>query len=68
VLQVVKNPAAITPYVSCTLVGLGLIVQFLMHLVDFGKRGKGKKQAPSIRAAVKADSQIPAGVSERGAS
>ncbi|MBA4148388.1 MAG: ResB protein required for cytochrome C biosynthesis [Verrucomicrobia bacterium] len=36
--QVVRNPAAITPYVSCTLVGVGMIVQFLMHLVAFGRR------------------------------
>lgn len=42
--QVVRNPAAITPYVSCTLVGLGLVVQFLMHLVAFG-RGKKTKAA-----------------------
>jgi len=38
ILQVVKNPAAPTPYVACGLVGLGLITQFLMHLVGFARR------------------------------
>jgi hypothetical protein len=33
--QVVKNPSWLTPYVSCVLVGMGLIVQFLTHLVGF---------------------------------
>ncbi len=39
ILQVVRNPSWLTPYFSCALVGLGLIVQFGMHLVGFiGKR------------------------------
>jgi hypothetical protein len=38
ILQVVRNPAWLTPYLSCTLVGLGLTVHFLMHLINFGKR------------------------------
>ena len=35
VLQVVHNPGWITPYVGCGLVALGLLSQFLMHLVSF---------------------------------
>ena len=35
VLQVVHNPSWLTPYFSCLLVGAGLIVQFLTHLVPF---------------------------------
>jgi hypothetical protein len=35
ILQVVKNPSWLTPYVSCLLVGVGLVVQFLMHLLNF---------------------------------
>jgi hypothetical protein len=38
VLQVVRNPGWLTPYVSCLLVGAGLIVQFLQHLIPFLKR------------------------------
>ena len=49
ILQVVRNPAAVTPYLACILVGLGLLTQFLMHLVSFGKKSKGKKQAEPIR-------------------
>lgn len=35
ILQVVKNPSWLTPYLSCLLVGVGLVVQFLMHLLNF---------------------------------
>src|SRR5690606_35793979 len=35
ILQVVRNPAWLTPYLACVLVGGGLLVQFLMHLVGF---------------------------------
>lgn len=38
ILQVVRNPAWLTPYFSCALVGAGLITQFLMHLVGFLKK------------------------------
>jgi hypothetical protein len=38
VLQVVRNPSWLTPYFSCVLVGVGLTVQFLMHLIPFIKR------------------------------
>jgi len=38
VFQVVHNPSWLTPYFSCVLVGAGLVVQFLMHLVPFIKR------------------------------
>jgi hypothetical protein len=38
VLQVVHNPSWITPYLACLLVGAGLIVQFLSHLVPFLQR------------------------------
>ena len=38
ILQVVRNPGWLTPYFSCLLVGLGLTVQFLSHLIPFAKR------------------------------
>jgi hypothetical protein len=38
ILQVVRNPAAITPYVACSLVAAGLIVQFLTHLLGFARK------------------------------
>jgi len=40
VLQVVHNPSWLTPYFSCLLVGGGLVVQFLSHLVKFAAKRK----------------------------
>ena len=37
-LQVVRNPSWLTPYLSCVLVALGLTIQFSIHLVKFVKR------------------------------
>jgi len=34
-LQVVRNPAWITPYLGCAAVAAGLVIQFLIHLVAF---------------------------------
>lgn len=34
-LQVVRNPSWLGPYLGCILVGLGMTVQFLYHLVGF---------------------------------
>ena len=38
VLQVVHNPGWLTPYAGCFVVALGMVVQFLMHLVGFLNR------------------------------
>jgi hypothetical protein len=38
VLQVVRNPGWLTPYFACSLVALGLVVQFLSHLVGFATK------------------------------
>ena len=38
ILQVVKNPSWLIPYVSCALMALGMIVQFGMHLTSFVRR------------------------------
>ena len=40
-LQVVRNPGWVTPYLGCLMVGGGLVVQFVMHLIGFiSKRRK----------------------------
>jgi hypothetical protein len=39
-LQVVKNPTWLTPYISVVIIGLGLIIQFMMHLVRFASQRK----------------------------
>lgn len=36
--QVVRNPSWLTPYISCTMIALGLLVQFVTHLVGFVRR------------------------------
>jgi hypothetical protein len=35
VLQVVRNPSWLTPYIGCALVAAGLVTQFMFHLVGF---------------------------------
>lgn len=39
ILQVVKNPAMLLPYIACGLVALGLLTQFSMHLFGFVRKG-----------------------------
>jgi hypothetical protein len=48
ILQVVRNPASLAPYIACSLVALGLVVQFLMHL--FGFIRKQRQQIKSLPA------------------
>ena len=39
VIQVVRNPSWLVPYIACALMGLGLLIQFGLHLFGFiGKR------------------------------
>ena len=40
ILQVVKNPTMILPYIACGLVALGLVTQFSMHLFGFVRKRK----------------------------
>jgi hypothetical protein len=42
VLQVVRNPGWLTPYIGCALVGAGLVIQFMFHLVGFIAKRKTK--------------------------
>jgi hypothetical protein len=38
ILQVVRNPGWLMPYISCGLVAVGMIVHFILHLVGFLQR------------------------------
>ncbi|MBI5774178.1 MAG: cytochrome c biogenesis protein ResB [Verrucomicrobia bacterium] len=40
VLQVVRNPGWITPYAGCIIVGVGMVIQFMIHLVGFVQKRK----------------------------
>jgi cytochrome c biogenesis protein ResB len=42
VLSVVRNPGWLTPYIGCAMVGAGLLIQFLSHLVGFVSKRKTK--------------------------
>ena len=57
VLQVVHNPSWLTPYFSCILVGVGLVWQFLTHLLGFTLK---RKTAPASSAPAPASAPTPA--------
>jgi hypothetical protein len=40
ILQVVRNPGWLTPYLACLLVSIGMTVQFMSHLVEFVRKRK----------------------------
>ncbi|MFO1513856.1 MAG: cytochrome c biogenesis protein ResB [Verrucomicrobiota bacterium] len=40
ILQVVRNPSWLTPYFACVLVSIGMIYQFLSHLIGFAVKRK----------------------------
>lgn len=50
ILQVVHNPAAVTPYVACSLIALGLLVQFLTHLFGFARKSFRRLEPAAIPA------------------
>jgi len=55
ILQVVRNPSWLLPYIACSLMALGLIGQFGLHLVGFVKKrrapvGPARGAVPSLAA------------------
>ncbi|MBS0631714.1 MAG: cytochrome c biogenesis protein ResB [Verrucomicrobia bacterium] len=50
VLQVVRNPGWILPYIACSMMCLGLCVQFLFHLVGFIQKRRAAPAAESAAA------------------
>src|SRR5262249_6418939 len=44
VLQVVKNPGWLIPYISCAMVGLGLLIHFSINLIAFLRRTRQKER------------------------
>jgi hypothetical protein len=57
-LQVVKNPGWITPYLGCAVVSLGMLWQFMYHLVGFLSKPRQKQPSGASNAAT--ESQSPA--------
>jgi hypothetical protein len=66
ILQVVRNPASLTPYVACSLVALGLVVQFLMHLFGFAEKRAQQTTNPQPRIKPGASPLEPALVNGKG--
>ena len=54
ILQVVRNPSWLLPYVACGLMTFGLVVQFAIHLVGFAL----KRTAPARVAAAPAPAAV----------
>ncbi len=50
ILQVVRNPSWLMPYIACVMVALGLVIQFGIHLVGFAtKRRRRGVQGAAAR-------------------
>jgi hypothetical protein len=49
ILQDVRNPASFAPYIACALVALGLLVQFLTHLVGFARKRRQPPKPVTVR-------------------
>lgn len=45
ILQVVRNPGWILPYVACVMMAVGLVLQFGMHLVGFVRKRAASAQS-----------------------
>jgi hypothetical protein len=60
ILQVVRNPASLTPYVACLLVALGLVTQFLTHLLGFAKKRRNQLKPVAARTPKGAPAMEPA--------
>lgn len=59
IFQIVKNPSWLTPYFACLMVGLGLTVQFMIHLVEFIQKRKTPAPAAATTNTAKAKSNQP---------
>ncbi len=60
ILQVVKNPGWLLPYISCAVVGFGLLLHFGIFLVQFLLRTRAA-QAPVSAATTLAPGTVPVG-------
>ena len=49
ILQVVRNPGWTLPYIACSLMALGLVLQFGLHLAGFAGPRRGARPAPRLR-------------------
>lgn len=66
ILQVVRNPVSLGPYIACSLVALGLVVQFLMHLFGFARKRAQQTMPPPVRNKPAAPVLVPALANGKG--
>lgn len=50
VLQVVRNPSWRIPYIACTMIMVGLVIQFVLSLMTFGRRRRAAANAGEVTA------------------
>lgn len=61
VLQVVRNPSWMIPYLACGLVTLGLALQFGLHLLDYTRQRGGRAAREKTARGVGQSANGPAG-------
>ena len=54
ILQVVRNPSWTLPYIACTLMTLGLLLQFGLHLLGFIGKRRAAAGTPAVPAGARA--------------
>jgi hypothetical protein len=59
ILQVVRNPSWLIPYIACGLMTLGLVVQFGIHLVGFVVRRRPRTEPAFAKPATSARAALP---------
>jgi hypothetical protein len=59
ILQVVRNPSWMFPYIACSLMTLGLILQFGLHLAGFVRRRRQPAGAQTAPASAPAPARRP---------
>jgi len=60
ILQVVRNPSWVLPYIACSLMALGLVGQFGIHLVGFVQKRRALGSAGGPSASTKPAGRRPA--------
>lgn len=57
-LQVVRNPSWLTPYIGCIMVAIGLVIQFMVHLVRFVSKRNGQPVRSQVATAKKSEVKV----------
>jgi hypothetical protein len=58
ILQVVKNPGWLLPYIACVMLTLGMMIQFGMHLVGFVRKRSAELREPRQPRPIEASGSV----------